>query len=118
MIKFYHYPNCTTCKKAAKFLSDHGVSYEPIDIVQHTPTEKEFRQIIEKSGLDIKKFFNTHGAKYRALNLKDKLENMNEDEKISLLASDGMLVKRPLAILGDKVTVGFNEEVYRNTWLS
>ncbi|MBI5974101.1 arsenate reductase family protein [Staphylococcus canis] len=117
MIKFYHYPNCTTCKKAAKFLSDYGVSYEPIDIVQHTPTKEEFRKIIDDSGMEIKKFFNTHGAKYRELNLKDKLADMNDEEKLELLASDGMLVKRPLAVLGETVTVGFKEDEYKKTWI-
>ena len=117
MIKFYQYPNCTTCKKAAKFLSEQGVSFEPIDIVQLTPTKDEFKNIVDRSGIEIKKLFNTHGAKYRELNLKDKLDTLSDDEKLELLASDGMLVKRPLAILGDKVTVGFNEQVYRETWL-
>lgn len=117
MIKFYQYPNCTTCKKAAKFLSEQGVSFEPIDIVQSTPTKDEFKNIVDRSGIEIKKLFNTHGAKYRELNLKDKLDTLSDDEKLELLASDGMLVKRPLAILGDKVTVGFNEQVYRETWL-
>ncbi|UWF56297.1 arsenate reductase family protein [Staphylococcus hyicus] len=117
MIKFYQYPNCTTCKKATKFLSEQGVSFEPIDIVQLTPTKDEFKDIVDRSGIEVKKLFNTHGAKYRELNLKDKLDTLSEDEKLELLASDGMLVKRPLAILGDKVTVGFNEQVYRETWL-
>ncbi|OSP17022.1 arsenate reductase family protein [Staphylococcus agnetis] len=117
MIKFYQYPNCTTCKKAAKFLSEQGVSFEPIDIVQLTPTKDEFKDIVDRSCIEIKKLFNTHGAKYRELNLKDKLDTLSDDEKLELLASDGMLVKRPLAILGDKVTVGFNEQVYRETWL-
>ena len=117
MIKFYQYPNCTTCKKAAKFLSEQGVSFEPIDIVQLTPTKDEFKDIVDRSGIEIKKLFNTHGAKYRELNLKDKLDTLSDDEKLELLASDGMLVKRPLAILGDKVTVGFNEQIYRETWL-
>ncbi|UXU54512.1 arsenate reductase family protein [Staphylococcus agnetis] len=117
MIKFYQYPNCTTCKKAAKFLSEQGVSFEPIDIVHLTPTKDEFKDIVDRSGIEIKKLFNTHGAKYRELNLKDKLDTLSDDEKLELLASDGMLVKRPLAILGDKVTVGFNEQVYRETWL-
>lgn len=117
MIKFYQYPNCTTCKKAAKFLSEQGVSFEPIDVVQLTPTKDEFKDIVDRSGIEIKRLFNTHGAKYRELNLKDKLDTLSEDEKLELLASDGMLVKRPLAILGDKVTVGFNEQVYRETWL-
>ena len=117
MIKFYQYSNCTTCKKAAKFLNEYGVSYEPIDIVQHTPTKKEFEDIIEKTGAEVNKLFNTHGAKYRELNLKDKLKDMSDDEKLDLLASDGMLVKRPLAISGEKITLGFKEDQYKDTWL-
>ncbi|MFW3611057.1 arsenate reductase family protein [Staphylococcus caprae] len=117
MIKFYQYSNCTTCKKAAKFLDEYGVSYEPIDIVQHTPTKKEFEDIIEKTGVEINKLFNTHGAKYRELDLKNKLKDMSDDEKLNLLASDGMLVKRPLAISGEKITLGFKEETYKNTWI-
>ncbi|MEK5170131.1 MULTISPECIES: arsenate reductase family protein [Staphylococcus] len=117
MIKFYQYSNCTTCKKAAKYLNEYGVSYEPIDIVQHTPTKKEFEDIIEKTGVEVNKLFNTHGAKYRELNLKDKLKDMSDDEKLDLLASDGMLVKRPLAISGEKITLGFKEDQYKDTWL-
>ncbi|MFF5513280.1 arsenate reductase family protein [Staphylococcus capitis] len=117
MIKFYQYSNCTTCKKAAKFLNEYGVSYEPIDIVQHTPTKREFEDIIEKTGVEVNKLFNTHGAKYRELNLKDKLKDMSDDEKLDLLASDGMLVKRPLAISGEKITLGFKEDQYKDTWL-
>ena len=105
MIKFYQYPNCTTCKKAAKFLQDYGVSFEPIDIVQHTPTKNEFKEILEVTDIDINKLFNTHGAKYRELGLKDKLKDLTD-------------VKRPLAISGDKVTVGFKEDEYKATWLS
>lgn len=117
MIKFYQYSNCTTCKKAAKFLNEYGVSYEPINIVQHTPTKKEFEDIIEKTGVEVNKLFNTHGAKYRELNLKDKLKDMSDDEKLDLLASDGMLVKRPLAISGEKITLGFKEDQYKDIWL-
>ena len=117
MIKFYQYSNCTTCKKAAKFLNEYGVSYEPIDIVQHTPTKKDFEDIIEKTGVEVNKLFNTHGAKYRELNLKDKLKDMSDDEKLDLLASDGMLVKRPLAISGEKITLGFKEDQYKDIWL-
>ena len=117
MIKFYQYPNCTTCKKAAKFLQEYGVSYEPIDIVQHTPTKKEFKEIIDATGIDINKLFNTHGAKYRELGLKDKLKDLSYEEKLYLLSSNGMLVKRPLAVLGNKATVGFKEDQYKATWI-
>ena len=117
MIKFYQYPKCTTCKKAARFLDEHGVSYESIDIVQHTPTKQEFKELVVKSEVEINKFFNTHGVKYRELGLKDKLKELTNDEKLELLASDGMLVKRPLAVSGEKVTLGFNEEQYKDVWL-
>lgn len=117
MIKFYQYSNCTTCKKTAKFLDAHGVSYEPIDIVQHTPTKKEFEDIIDKTGVEVNKLFNTHGAKYRELGLKDKLKDLSTDEKLNLLASDGMLVKRPLAISGENITLGFKEDQYKEIWL-
>ena len=117
MIKFYQYPNCTTCKKAAKFLQEYGVSYEPIDIVQHTPTKKEFKEIIDATGIDINKLFNTHGAKYRELGLKDILNDLSDEEKLDLLSSNGMLVKRPLAVLGNKATVGFKEDQYKATWI-
>ena len=117
MIKFYQYPKCTTCKKAARFLDEHGVSYESIDIVQHTPTKQEFKELVVKSEVEINKFFNTHGVKYRELGLKDKLKKLSNDEKLELLSSDGMLVKRPLAVSGEKVTFGFNEEQYKDVWL-
>lgn len=117
MIKFYQYPKCTTCKKAAKFLDEHDVNYESIDIVQHTPTKKEFKNIVDKTGVNINKLFNTHGIKYRELNLKEKLKNMSDDEKLELLASDGMLVKRPLAISGNHLTLGFKETEYQHQWL-
>ncbi|MEN4440523.1 arsenate reductase family protein [Staphylococcus hominis] len=117
MIKFYQYPKCTTCKKAARFLDEHGVSYESIDIVQHTPTKQEFKELVVKSEVEINKFFNTLGVKYRELGLKDKLKELSNDEKLELLASDGMLVKRPLAVSCEKVTLGFNEEQYKDVWL-
>ncbi|MCU5747084.1 arsenate reductase family protein [Staphylococcus sp. SQ8-PEA] len=118
MIKFYQYPNCTTCKKAAKFLQEYGVSYEPIDIVQHTPTYSELKEIVDASNLEINKFFNTRGGKYRELNLKDKLKDMSYEEKLELLSSDGMLIKRPLAVMGDKVTVGFKEDEFKALWVN
>ena len=91
------------------------MSYESIDIVQHTPTKQEFKELVVKSEVEINKFF-THGVKYRELGLKDKLNELSNDEKLELLASDGMLVKRPL-VSGEKVTLGFNEEQYKDVWL-
>ena len=107
---FIEYPKCTTCKKAKKHLETLGVEFEDRHIVEDNPTADELRGWIEKSGYPVKKFFNTSGMKYRELGLKDRLPEMTDDEKIDLLASDGMLVKRPLLIIEDKVLVGFKEK--------
>ena len=107
---FIEYPKCTTCKKAKKHLEILGVEFEDRHIVEENPTAEELRGWIEKSGYPVKKFFNTSGMKYRELWLKDKLACMTDDEKIELLASDGMLVKRPLLITEDRILVGFKEK--------
>lgn len=107
---FLQYPKCTTCKKAKKFLEDNNVAFEDRHIVVNNPTEAELAQWILRSGLEIKKFFNTSGLKYKELGLKDKLPTMSDEEKIRLLASDGMLVKRPLFVEEDRVLVGFKEK--------
>ena len=103
---FIWYPKCSTCQKAKKWLDDNNIEYTLRDIVLETPTEEELSIWIKESGLDIKKFFNTSGMKYRELGLKDKLDNMSFEDKIKLLSSDGMLIKRPL-IVGDKIIPGF-----------
>ena len=103
---FIWYPKCSTCQKAKKWLDDNNIEYTLRDIVLETPTEEELSIWIKESGLDIKKFFNTSGMKYRELGLKDKLDNMSFDEKVKLLSSDGMLIKRPL-IVGEKIIPGF-----------
>ena len=103
---FIWYPKCSTCQKAKKWLDENGFKYTLRDIVTETPTEKELSLWVKKSDLDIKNFFNTSGNKYRELGLKDKLDNMNFDEKVKLLSSDGMLIKRPL-LIGDKIIAGF-----------
>ena len=107
---FIEYPKCSTCRKAKKHLEDCGVDFEDRNIIEENPTESELREWMEKSGLPVKKFFNTSGVKYRELGLKDKLTEMEDDEKIKLLASDGMLVKRPLLIDGDRILIGFKEK--------
>lgn len=107
---FVNYPKCTTCKRAKAFLDSINASYEDRNIKEQNPTEEELSQWIALSGLDIKRFFNTSGLIYRSLGLKDKLDGMSKEEKIKLLASDGMLVKRPILIDGDKVLVGFKEK--------
>lgn len=103
---FIWHAKCSTCQKAKKWLDDNNIEYTLRDIVLETPTEEELSIWIKESGLDIKKFFNTSGMKYRELGLKDKLDNMSFDEKVKLLSSDGMLIKRPL-IVGDKIIPGF-----------
>lgn len=107
---FLEYPPCSTCKKAKKWLDDHGVIYEARHIKEQNPTASELKEWYEKSGLELKKFFNTSGMKYKELGLKDKLPNMSEEEKLELLGTDGMLVKRPLVIGEDFVLVGFKEK--------
>ena len=107
---FLEYPPCTTCKKAKKWLDDNGISYEDRHIKENNPTYEELKAWYEKSGLPLKKFFNTSGLQYRALELKDKLPGMSEEEQLRLLATDGMLVKRPLVVTETTVLTGFKAE--------
>lgn len=106
---FIEYPKCSTCKKAKKYLDDKNIKYEDRNIVIDNPTKDELSNWIKMSSKDINKFFNTSGLKYRELNLKDKLKEMSDSEKIKLLSSDGMLVKRPIIVSNDKVLIGFKE---------
>ncbi len=106
---FIEYPKCSTCRKAKKHLEDLGVEFEDRHIVEDNPTAEELKDWIARSGYPVKKFFNTSGMKYRALDLKNRLPEMTDEEKIALLASDGMLVKRPILIDGDRILVGFRE---------
>ena len=109
MIKFICYPKCTTCQRAKKWLDDNKIEYELRDIKLDNPTIEELTEWYNKSGLPIKKFFNTSGLLYKSLDLKNKLPEMSEEEMLKLLATDGMLVKRPLLIGDDFVLVGFKE---------
>ena len=106
---FVNYPKCGTCRKARQFLEEKGIAFEDRNIKEQNPTAEELKVWIEKSGLPIKKFFNTSGMLYRQMELKDKLPNMSEQEMIELLATDGMLVKRPILVSEDKVLVGFRQ---------
>lgn len=108
-VLFLQYPPCTTCKKAKAWLDERGVDYQVRHIKEENPTVEELKAWHEKSGLPLKKFFNTSGLAYKALGLKDRLPTMSEEEQYQLLASDGMLVKRPLVIGDDFVLVGFRE---------
>ena len=109
---FLCYPNCSTCMKAKKHLNQLGLSFEERDISRENPTAEELERWIALSHLPVKKFFNTSGRLYQSLQLKEKLPQMSEHEMIALLASDGMLVKRPLLIKEDKVLVGYQAEAY------
>ena len=106
---FLEYPKCSTCKKAKNWLESNGVEFEDRHIVENNPTADELKAWYEKSGFPLKKFLNTSGLKYKELGLKDKLPDMTEEEQINLLATDGMLVKRPLVIGDDFVLIGFKE---------
>ncbi|EIJ80653.1 YusI [Bacillus methanolicus PB1] len=117
-LAFYWYPKCSTCRKAKKWLEDHNVTFKEIHIAENPPSRPELEEMIEKSGLELKKFFNTSGQKYRELGLKDKIKTASKDVLLDLLASDGMLIKRPIVTDGNKVTVGFREEEFEKMWLS
>lgn len=106
---FLHYPKCTTCQRARKWLDGQGAAYEARDIKEDNPTLEELTAWYRRSGLPLKKFFNTSGLQYRALGLKDRLPEMSEGEQLALLASDGMLVKRPLLVTGETAIPGFRE---------
>ena len=109
MIKIICYPKCSTCKKAVKWLDARGLEYEYRDIKEKNPSKAELKKWHKASGLPLRKFFNTSGMLYREMGLKDKLAEMDEGQMLELLASDGLLVKRPLLIADDKVLVGFKE---------
>ena len=109
MNKVYCYPRCTTCKKAIKWLEENGINYEYKHIVEETPAKEDIKKYYKESGLPLKRFFNTSGNVYKELNLKEKLAEMSEDEQFELLASNGMVLKRPLLVGKDFVLVGFKE---------
>jgi len=112
-LKIYGYEKCSTCRKALKLLEQHGVEYSWIAIRETPPTRTELRQVLQKTGLPIRKLFNTSGQEYRFLGLKDKLHRMTDGQKIDLLARNGNLIKRPF-VVGDQVAlVGFNEDLWR-----
>ena len=113
MIEFICYPKCTTCQKAKKWLDDNKIEYELRDIKEDNPSLEELTSWYKMSGLPLKKFFNTSGLLYKAMELKDKLPSMSEEEQLHLLATDGMLVKRPLVIGENFVLVGFKESEWR-----
>lgn len=113
MILFLHYPKCTTCQKAARWLDGQGAAYEARDIKTDNPSLAELTEWYHRSGLPLKRFFNTSGLQYRALGLKDTLADMSEEQQLALLATDGMLVKRPLLVTENAVLPGFKEDAWR-----
>ncbi|MGM0167392.1 arsenate reductase [Enterococcus sp. AZ135] len=116
MLKFYWYPKCSTCRKAKAWLDQAGVDYETIDLIQDTPSAAEFEKWLTASELPVRRFFNTSGMKYRELELKEKMADMSIEEASKLLASDGMLVKRPLLIKDDQFLLnGFKEATYESS---
>ncbi|CAM4254204.1 arsenate reductase family protein [Lacicoccus alkaliphilus] len=117
MITFYEYTRCTTCRKGKKFLDEHGIEFEAHDMVKTPPSKETLKKIVEKSDQDIGKFFNSRGRKYKELDLKNRLPEMSDDEKIELLATDGLLIKRPLVDAGDDVLLGFKESEYKEKLL-
>ncbi len=115
---FIQYPKCSTCQKAKKWLETHNIAYTSRHIVDDRPTYEELKQWYENSGLPLKKFFNTSGLVYRDMQLKDKLSAMSEDEQLKLLATNGMLVKRPLIVDDNRILVGFKESEWTEKLLS
>lgn len=111
---FVCYPKCSTCKKAENWLKENEISYELRNIKENRPSKEELEEWHKKSGLELKKFFNTSGMLYREMQLKDKLPSMSDEEKLELLATDGMLVKRPILVTEDKVFVGFKEKEWQD----
>lgn len=110
MILFVWYPKCSTCRKAEAWLEDHGLSFTARNIVENRPTAQELAAWKERGKLPLKSFFNTSGQLYRSMNLKERLPSMSEEEQLALLATDGMLVKRPILVLEDRVLTGFRPE--------
>lgn len=117
MITLYEYPKCTTCRKGRKFLEENAVDFQAHDMVKQPPSKETLEEIISKSDKDVDDFFNKRGKKFKELELKDRLETMTSDEKIELLTSDGMLIKRPLAYDGSQVILGFKEKDYEKAFL-
>lgn len=116
MIKMYYYNKCGTSRKAKKFFDENGIDYEIVQIVEEPPSKEELREMVKKSGLEIKKYFNTSGQSYRNLGMKDKIKTLSEEELLDILASDGKIIKRPVITDGETVTVGWNDETSK-TWL-
>lgn len=115
-LTFYWYPNCSTCRNAKKWLEAEGIEFTPVHLVEETPTKEDIKTLMEISELEPRKFFNTSGKVYRENNLKEVIPTATLDEMATLLAGNGMLIKRPILTDGEKVTVGFKEVEYEQVW--
>src|SRR5690625_841541 len=115
-LTIYHYPRCSTCRKAIKWLEEKGHELNKIDISEQPPTAAMIKQWLEHNELKLQQFYNTSGQVYRSLNMKEKRNEMTEEEQLQLLASEGMLIKRPIVTDGTQATVGFSEQVYKQHW--
>ena len=113
-VLFIEYPKCSTCHKAKKWLQDNNIKFEDRNIVEQVPSAQELEKWIKQSNKEIKSWFNTSGLKYRELNLKEKLQTISDEAKIKLLASDGMLIKRPILVTEDKILIGFKIDEWKN----
>lgn len=113
-VTFIEYPKCSTCKKAKAFLESKNIEFEDRNIVESNPTSNELKEWIRISNIPVNKFFNTSGILYRQMELSKKLPNMSDEEKIEILSSNGMLVKRPVLIIGDKILIGFKQKEWEN----
>ena len=116
-MKFICYPKCTTCQKAKKWLEQNNIDFDEVNIRENNPTYMELSEWYGRSGLPLRKFFNTSGILYKSMSLKDKLDFMSDEEMLNLLASDGMLVKRPIVVTEEAVLVGFNEKLWSEALL-
>jgi arsenate reductase len=115
-LTIYQYSKCSTCREAVKLLKKNGYELNAIEIFDNPPDVQTLTKLIERSGLPLKKFFNTSGDVYKEMNLKDKLAGMTDQEQIALLSSRGRLIKRPIVTDGEQVTVGFKEQLYQDIW--
>ena len=118
MPKFYHYPKCSTCRNAQKWLESHKNQLDPVDITLHPPGKDQLKKILKASGKPVTDLLNKSGEQYRALNMKEKVNILNEDQILDLLAKNGRLIKRPLVFDASKATVGFKEEDFKKNWAS
>lgn len=116
MVRFFGYKKCSTCRKAEKALEEMGIAYKFYDITINPPEEKVLRKIIKNSGLETKKAFNTSGVQYKSENWKDKIKDFDENSMIKALVGQGKLMKRPMVINEEKATIGYQEEIFKNTW--